>query len=216
MNCIVTAGPTAERMDHVRRLTNNSTGRLGCELAAFLAGQKHQVTLLLGTQATWRGIRQAATEEEFTDTAELQALLEKRAGDAVDAVFHAAAVSDFNIGRVWRREDAGRLTEVRAGKYSTRDGVLLAELSPTPKIIKRLRGWFPQARIVGWKYEVDGNRETAIAAGQAQMIENQTNACVVNGPAYGEGFCLLRREGEKESLADRTALYARLARFINE
>ena len=36
MNCIVTAGPTYEPMDNVRRLTNFSTGKLGTELANFL------------------------------------------------------------------------------------------------------------------------------------------------------------------------------------
>ena len=36
MRCIVTAGPTYEPLDEVRRLTNFSTGRLGIELANFL------------------------------------------------------------------------------------------------------------------------------------------------------------------------------------
>jgi len=39
MNCIVTAGPTYEPLDDVRRLTNFSTGRLGTELANFLAAR---------------------------------------------------------------------------------------------------------------------------------------------------------------------------------
>ena len=39
MNCIVTAGPTFEPLDDVRRLTNFSTGRLGTELANFLAAR---------------------------------------------------------------------------------------------------------------------------------------------------------------------------------
>ena len=36
MRCIVTAGPTYESLDEVRRLTNFSTGRLGAQLARFL------------------------------------------------------------------------------------------------------------------------------------------------------------------------------------
>ena len=39
MKCIVTAGPTYEPLDKVRRLTNFSTGQLGTELANHLAGQ---------------------------------------------------------------------------------------------------------------------------------------------------------------------------------
>ena len=53
MNCIVTAGPTCEPLDEVRRLTNFSTGRLGTELANFLAARGHKVTLLVGEQATY-------------------------------------------------------------------------------------------------------------------------------------------------------------------
>jgi len=55
MNCIVTAGPTYEPLDDVRRLTNFSTGRLGTELAGFLTAHGHQVTLLIGELATWGG-----------------------------------------------------------------------------------------------------------------------------------------------------------------
>ena len=47
MNCIVTAGPTYEPLDDVRRLTNFSTGRLGTELANFLAARGHTVILLV-------------------------------------------------------------------------------------------------------------------------------------------------------------------------
>ena len=36
MHCLVTAGPTVELIDAVRRLTNHSTGRLGCGLADAL------------------------------------------------------------------------------------------------------------------------------------------------------------------------------------
>ena len=36
MNCVVTAGPTYEPLDDVRRLTNFSTGKLGSQLGDFL------------------------------------------------------------------------------------------------------------------------------------------------------------------------------------
>src|ERR1039458_3880990 len=68
MHCIVTAGPTYEPLDEVRRLTNFSTGRLGSELVNFLAARGHEVTLLIGEQATWRGERHARRVETFTTT----------------------------------------------------------------------------------------------------------------------------------------------------
>src|SRR5437762_4101714 len=134
MNCIVTAGPTYEPLDEVRRLINFSTGRLGSELGNYLAGQGHYVTLLLGQQATWSGEIQAQELARFSTTADLRAELQALAAKAVDAVFHAAAVSDFTFGKVWRRLPAGELEEVSCGKISTRLGPLLAELEPTVKI----------------------------------------------------------------------------------
>ena len=72
MNCIVTAGPTYEPLDDVRRLTNFSTGRLGTELANFLAARGHKVILLIGTMATHGGERRAQRVETFTTAADLR------------------------------------------------------------------------------------------------------------------------------------------------
>src|ERR1017187_2585039 len=99
MNCIVTAGPTFEPLDDVRRLTNFSTGRLGTELANFLAARGHKVILLICEQATYSGERRAQRTEIFTPTADLRTQLKTLASRRVEAIFHAAAVSDFTFGK---------------------------------------------------------------------------------------------------------------------
>ena len=208
----MTAGPTYEPLDEVRRLTNFSSGRLGCELAAHLAGCGHEVWLLLGQLATWQGERRASRVDRFTTTTDLRDRLQALGREDVAAVFHAAAVSDFAFGALWRRSEAGELVPVRAGKISTREGALLAELRPTPKIIAELRNWFPQARLVGWKYEVDGDREQVLQLAHNQIRECRTAACVANGPAYGEGFCLVRPGEAEWHLPDTAALCQALAR----
>lgn len=210
MNCIVTAGPTCEPLDEVRRLTNFSTGRLGGELAAFLSNRGHRVTLLLGAQSTWAGPPQAARVEVFTTTADLRGWLQALGSAAVQAVFHAAAVSDFRFSRAWQYAPDGSLTEVQSPKFSSRAGPLLVELQPTEKIIVGLRDWFPLACLVGWKYELEGGRDQALAAARRQIQESRTNACVVNGRAYGEGFGLLTAEGRCVHLDSREALFAAL------
>jgi phosphopantothenate---cysteine ligase (CTP) len=214
MHCIVTAGPTFEPLDEVRRLTNFSTGRLGTELANHLVARGHRVTLFLGDQATWAGPRQARRVVRFGTTTELLRALEACSKGRVDAVFHAAAVSDFAFGRVWRQTASGGLTRVRGGKIDTRQGSLLAELRPTPKVIAHLRGWFPHALLVGWKYEVMGNHSRAVARAQRQIKENQTDACIVNGRAYGDGFGLVRAGGGVMPLASRRRLLAVLERLL--
>src|SRR5476651_1971503 len=99
MNCIVTAGPTFEPLDDVRRLTNFSTGKLGTELANFLAARGHKVLLLVGELATHAGPRRAPRVESFSTTADLRANLKSLSAKKVDAIFHAAAVNDFAFGK---------------------------------------------------------------------------------------------------------------------
>lgn len=207
MNCIVTAGPTYEPLDDVRRLTNFSTGRLGSELAHLLSARGHHVTLLIGQQATWRGERHALETQPFTTTQDLRLRLQALSTQPFGAVFHAAAVSDFAFGKIWERTTAGDLREVKAGKISSRSGTLLAELTPTPKIIFELRAWFPSAFLVGWKYETDGDRAEVIAKAEAQLTENRTDGCVANGRAYGSGFGLVTSKARHEHFHDTAALF---------
>ena len=214
MNCIVTAGPTYEELDEVRRLTNFSTGRLGSELAAFLQRQGHEVHLLLGHYATWRKPFETAKARPFTTTADLRAQLHALASAETAAVFHAAAVSDFAFGKIFARGADGALEPVSSPKIPTRGGALLAELVPTPKIIAELRGWFPRARVVGWKYELDGGRADAVARAQRQVVENHIDVSVANGRAYGEGFGVVDAAGQCAHYDDRDQLFSALAALI--
>jgi phosphopantothenoylcysteine decarboxylase/phosphopantothenate--cysteine ligase len=209
MNCIVTAGPTFEPLDDVRRLTNFSTGRLGTELANFLAARGHKVVLLVGDMSTHRGERHSQRVETFSTTADLQAKLKSFSGKKnVDAIFHAAAVSDYTFGRIFAPDAENKLVEIKSTKkLSTCFGKLLAELVPTPKILAELRGWFPKTKIVGWKFEAEGKRADAIASARKQIADCQTDLCVVNGPAYGEGFGLISHDSKEAHLASPPVLF---------
>lgn len=191
MNCVVTAGPTYETMDNVRRLTNFSTGRLGTELANYLTACGHNVTLLRGEQATYCGASKAMRIKPFSTTADLLEKLQTLAQLDIGAVFHAAAVSDFTFGKIWLRSEQGELSEIKSGKISTRQGTLMAELVPTPKIIAGLRDLFPTAKLIGWKFEVDGDRTSVLQAATKQLSDCRTDVCVANGPAFGSGFGLV-------------------------
>src|SRR5271154_6291965 len=116
MNCIVTAGPTFEPLDDVRRLTNFSTGRLGTELANFLTTRGHKVVLLIGEQATYSGKREAQLVKTFSTTADLRAKLKSFSNKKVNAIFHAAAVSDFSFGKIFKPDESGKLSEIKAAK----------------------------------------------------------------------------------------------------
>jgi phosphopantothenoylcysteine decarboxylase/phosphopantothenate--cysteine ligase len=204
----VTAGPTYEPLDEVRRLTNFSTGQLGTELANYLTTSGHKVTLLLGEQATFRGPCSAANVLQFTTTSDLAQRLQQ-SKDA-DAIFHAAAVSDFKFGKVWLRSEGDTHTEIKSGKLSTRQGTLLAELLPTAKIISQLRAWFPSARLIGWKYEVEGVQDQVLQLARDQIAECRTDACVANGPGYGPGFAVVTQSAKPAHFATRQELFGEL------
>lgn len=163
MKCIVTAGPTFEPLDEVRRLTNFSTGRLGSCLADYLQERMPQARthLLRGLASTFQS---ASTSEvqNFSTPADLLEKLRRLATDQPCAIFHAAAVNDFGFGKIYEKREDGSLEELHSGKFSSRsERPLLAELVPTPKILPQLRDLFPRGFIVGWKYEVEGTLRTS-------------------------------------------------------
>jgi phosphopantothenoylcysteine decarboxylase/phosphopantothenate--cysteine ligase len=164
--------------------------------------------------ATHAGERGAQSVKFFTTTEDLRAKLKSFSGKKVDAIFHAAAVSDFMFGKVFTEKSPGTFTALKASKkVSTRQGALLVELVPTPKIIAELRDWFPKAKIVGWKYEADGGRAEALRSAKKQITECNTDVCVANGPAYGRGFGVVTARSEKH-LANKEKLFADLETSI--
>lgn len=222
MKCLVTAGPTYEPLDEVRRLTNFSTGGLGTRLANWLTDQGHEVTLLMSEQATWTGERRAGRVRPFTSTESLATALQQEGETCWDAVFHAAAVSDFTFGRLFTRDEHGCLMELPTAAGGTRTGKLpsrvqgwLVELVATPKLIAGLRDWFPAAYLVGWKYEVDGTTDEVVARAKRQLRECRTDACVANGPAYGFGYGLVATRQTPVHLGNEGELFATLERFAS-
>jgi phosphopantothenoylcysteine decarboxylase/phosphopantothenate--cysteine ligase len=198
-------------LDDVRRLTNFSTGRLGTELANFLTAKGHRVTLLIGEMAVDKTERRAKSVKAFSSSADLRAKLKSFSGKKVDAIFHAAAVSDFMFGQIFAEKSVDEFIALKTSKkIPTRAGSLLVELVPTPKIIAELRGWFPKTKIVGWKFEADGKRADAIRAARKQIADGATDFCVANGPAYGKGFNLVSAKTQRH-FASAEKLFAALA-----
>ena len=181
MHCLVTAGPTIEPIDEVRRLTNHSTGRLGCSLADALSNAGHRVTLLISEVALHIPRSKKVRIIRFSTTQNLGEHLKAASELKIKAVFHAAAVSDFFIKKPKR------------GKISSSKEITL-QLKLSPKLIRNLRKCYPDAFLVGWKYEVSGDRKSAVDSARQQINRCKTNLCVANGPAYGNGFGVVSDE----------------------
>jgi hypothetical protein len=126
----------------------------------------------------------------------------------VQFVFHAAALCDFAVREVTNEQGE----PLARDKASSRAGSLRVTLEPVPKLLARMRKLFPASLIVGWKYELDGTLHGIMEKGRQQMEDYLTDACVVNGRAYGNGYGVISRGGEKAHLPDKAAL----CRFLVE
>lgn len=211
MKIIVTCGPSFEPIDGARRLTNMSTGQLGITLANSLADAGHEVICLRGEGSTFAGPLRAPRVETFSTNDSLARQLESISRqETIDALFHAAALCDYRVDQALSA--AGE--PMMSPKFATRDGCLHLLLAPALKVLPRMRAWFPNARIVGWKYELAGARDDAFARAFKQIYDCQTDACVLNGAAYGEGFAVCHEDGSVLTCSDALALCAALIEWL--
>ncbi|MEI6070249.1 MAG: phosphopantothenoylcysteine decarboxylase [Verrucomicrobiae bacterium] len=197
----ITCGPAYEPIDTVRRITNFSTGEIGAVLAAAFLRAGFDVVCFRGEGATFPAPGGADVRPFSTNGSLVDGIRSLERPPAI--VLHAAALCDFVVDKIEGTEGAGKL--------SSRAGAVHLTLRPAEKVLPSIRGWFPAARIVGWKFETDGTRGQALARAAAQIRVARTDACVLNGPAYGPGFGLLAADDSLRHFPDKAALANRLA-----
>lgn len=210
MQVIITCGPSYEPIDGVRRLTNFSTGELGLLLAAELSRAGHEVICMKGEGAVSRVDPGGARVIGFSTNADLLARLREFSGSGTGAIFHAAALCDYRV----RSVRGGDGAVMSAQKIASRAGELTLTLEPTLKLLPELRAIFPGARITGWKYELDGAPDDVITKAREQLAACRTDACVVNGAAWGEGFGFIEPGREVVRIGGKPALCAFLGEWL--
>lgn len=202
----ITSGPASVAIDAVRRITNFSTGELGTRLANRLADRGHRVVCFRGVGATAPGPLPPVQTIPFFGNRDLLDLLHSTLPEP-DLLFHAAALADFEPIAVWA--DGHRIAH-GTGKIRSETKRLLIEMRPAEKVLMQLREFFPHTRIFGWKYEVAGTRDAALALGNAQIATYGIDGCIVNGPAMGSELVLLRTGCAPEVFTDRNAFLEKL------
>ena len=210
MRVIVTCGPSFEPIDGVRRLSNFSTGELGLLLSAALSHAGHEVICLKGEGAVSRVDPGGARVDSFSTNATLLERLRELGANGAGAVFHAAALCDYQVETA-RTSNGVQMT---AKKIPSRAGKLTLTLIPALKLLPELRGIFPSTKIVGWKYELDGTRDDAETKAREQIATCGTDACVVNGAAWGAGFGFFEPGRGIVPFADKPALCSFLTQWI--
>lgn len=204
LRAVVTCGPSLSPIDAVRRITNFSTAELGVRLTESLLEHGWEVICFKGSGATYRNPEGGAlTLREFSTNTDLHSLLHSEPErEKVSVVFHAAALSDYEVTSV--QTLTGEPLQER--KISSHLPGLQLILQPAPKLLPELSALFPKARIVGWKFELEGDRQAALEKARHQLHENNSALCVVNGAAFGTGFGILDPQGACQTTLTRGEL----------
>lgn len=141
LHVLVTAGPTREHLDPVRYLTNESSGRMGFELAAAARRAGYRVTLVAGpvhlpTPAGVERLDVLSARDMLAATT--------RAFRAADVLYMCAAVADWRPlrkrARKWRKEKESK-------------EVATMELVRNPDILARLGARKGRRLVVGFALE---------------------------------------------------------------
>src|SRR5450432_411528 len=166
---LITAGPTREKIDPVRYLTNRSSGRMGYALAEAALRRGARVLLVSGpTSITPPGsaeVTRVESAEEMRDA--VLALLPQ-----ATIVIKTAAVSDYR-------------PKAAAGQKIKRKGPMNLELEATPDILKELSSKKNSQIIVGFAAETENVLENA----RQKLTAKHLDAIVVNDVSReGVGF----------------------------
>ena len=185
---LITGGPTNEYIDEVMKITNMSSGKIAVELANKFAENGYGVILLLtktvkGQEVDMFASRSGCSLIRFETTDELLNALHSFAGANIDLIIHSAAVADYKPEFSFRLEDMAdeiaRYVHDNT-KISSLEPNLTVKLGLTPKIIKSLRSWFPNAFICGFKLLEGVSEKELVDAAMKQIRSCNTNIVFAN------------------------------------
>ena len=166
---LITAGPTREKIDPVRYLTNRSSGRMGYALAEAALRRGARVLLVSGpTTVTPPGAAEVTKVESAEDMREAVLKLLPQAS----IVIKTAAVSDYR-------------PKATAGQMIKHKGPMTLELEATTDILKELAQRKESQIVVGFAAETENVLENA----RQKLMGKNLDAIVVNDVSReGVGF----------------------------
>jgi phosphopantothenoylcysteine decarboxylase/phosphopantothenate--cysteine ligase len=158
LNVLITAGPTRERLDPVRYLTNRSSGKMGFAVAAAAREAGAHVTLVSGPVQlqTPAGITRINVES----ARDMYAAVHRHVADA-DVFIAAAAVADFQPVTVAKQKIKKQGLSVKL------------DLEPAPDIVKSVADMAKRPFVVGFAAEtndVEDNARSKLKRKKLDMI----------------------------------------------
>jgi phosphopantothenoylcysteine decarboxylase/phosphopantothenate--cysteine ligase len=166
---LITAGPTREKIDPVRYLTNRSSGKMGYALAEGALRRGARVLLVSGPTAITPPGAAELTRVESAE--EMRSAVLRLLPDAT-IVIKTAAVSDYR-------------PRVTAEQKIKRSGEVSLELEPTEDILTEVSRAKTSQLIVGFAAETENVLENA----RKKLATKSLDAIVVNDVSHeGVGF----------------------------
>ena len=148
MKILITAGPTREKIDPVRYISNNSSGRMGYAIAQAALSLGHEVTLISGPVAITPP--EKVNLIKIVSAAEMAQAVHENSPSA-DMVIMCAAVADYRPAHPWD------------SKVKKMPGKLVLELERTEDILGSLgQNKRPGQVLVGFAAETDDLESNAL------------------------------------------------------
>lgn len=230
MRFLITAGSTQAPIDRVRSVVNAHSHKTGNQLARTAWVRGHSVTVLTSEPEALTDLPDPGSDSErrvtivpyrtFDDlTGMLQAAVKS---DAFDAIFHAAAVSDYLTAgsyslqpgtsfnaRTKQWDSAGRppqMAEQKGAKISSKEPELWVRLVRAPKLIERFRTqWGFRGYLVKFKQESGVGDNDLVQLAEASRLKSDADLIVATtvesanhwafvGPVDGRYDRVARRE----------------------
>jgi phosphopantothenate-cysteine ligase/phosphopantothenoylcysteine decarboxylase/phosphopantothenate--cysteine ligase len=188
MNILVTAGNTQTPVDDVRCITNIFTGRTGGKIAARAFERGHTITLLTSHPAILEEIPTAKARtapdwrvRPYRTFDDLEAAMsEELTTRRFDAVIHAAAVSDYRVAGAFTYSD-GHFENVSAGKVKSSHAELWLKLTPTPKLVDKIRSvWGFTGVLVKFKLEVGLTEAELLTVAEKARVHSSADLMSAN------------------------------------
>ena len=158
LNVLITAGPTRERIDPVRYLTNRSSGKMGFAVAAAAREAGAHVTIVSGPVQLQTPV--GVTRINVESARDMYAAVHRQVADA-DVFIAAAAVADFQPVSVAKQ------------KIKKQGLMVKLDLEPAPDIVKSVAEMAKRPFVVGFAAEtndVEDNARSKLKRKKLDMI----------------------------------------------
>ena len=163
---LMTSGPTIEKIDPIRIITNHSTGKTGVLLASELVSAGAKVTLVYGP-----GIAEppkGAKIIHVETVTEMFREVKKQMKKKFDIVILAAAASDYIPKNQYSKK-------IKSAKNS-----LTIELKKAPKIIDHIKKLQKDVFLIGFKAETDISKKELVARAKQKLRDSKADMIIAN------------------------------------